>query len=92
MDKTNIKDEKLQEVSGGSEIPENWTINYISYTTARKFIKGVYETEGVEEAIKFGKERIVDSYLWDTMREHGPEYAVDRVYGFYSGTEGWVKY
>lgn len=41
----------------------------------------------IEEAIIFGKNSIVDSNLWDTMRDHGPEYAVDRVYGFYSRYE-----
>ena len=87
-----LSNNELSKVSGGGSIPENWTINYISYTTAKRFIKSLYEKDGVEEAIKFGKERIVDSNLWDTMRQHGPEYAVDRVYGFYSRTEGWVNY
>lgn len=87
MEKTNVKDEKLREVSGGSNIPENWTINYISYATAKRFIKSLYEKEGVEAAISFGKNSIVDSNLWDTMRDYGPEYAVDRVYGFYSRYE-----
>ena len=81
----NLNDDKLSKVSGGNDIPENWTINYISYTTARRFIKSLYEIEGVEAAISFGKNRIVDSNLWDTMRDNGPEYAVDKVYGFYSG-------
>ena len=81
--KTNVKDESLEKVSGGVELQDDYSINYVTYKQAKSFIPKLYQQEGVEAAIEFGKNRIVDSNIWDEMRTNTPEYTVDRVYSFY---------
>ena len=78
-----INEESLEDVVGGTNIPSDYSINYVTYRQAKSFIPKLYQSDGVEAAIQFGKDHIVNSNLWDEMRDFGPEHAVDRVYGFY---------
>lgn len=74
---------ELENVVGGADIPEDYPINYVTYKSARRFIPRLYQQQGVEAAITFGLDRIVNSNFWYEMRNIGPEATVDRVYGFY---------
>ena len=82
MDKK-LNEKELENVVGGLDIPDDYQINYVSYKSARRFIPGLCQQEGVEAAIQFGLDRIVNSNIWYEMRDIGPEATVDKVYGFY---------